>query len=174
MHVCWGEVVPCMELTLLQEKFSSFANTSVFATFQKRKILGKMMKQKTICLVTPSPQALCDWTVLAAMGKSFLRSLRSSREILFFTFANNMKGILIKTIKCIYNGHMDERIPLRSIFRWLPTLTFSGPYTMEGASIPKYDVNLKDAVDPYSRCHHASQDEKPSYQVSLKIWNYKW
>ena len=75
-------------------------------------------------------------------------------------------------IKYIYNGYTDEQIPVHCIFQWL--LTFYGPCRMEGTSIPEYNVDLKNVVDTHSRHRHAGQDKKPSYQVSLKIWNYKW
>lgn len=56
---------------------------------------------------------------------------------------------------------------------WLPALTFFAPGRMESASIPEYNVDLKNAVEVHDRRCCAYQGEKPSYQVSLNIRSYR-
>lgn len=60
--------------------------------------------------------------MLVVLGKSFLISMEHSRETPSSTFADNVKGKLVKSDKNIYSDYMDERIPNLSGSPHLPSM----------------------------------------------------
>lgn len=44
---------------------------------------------------------------------------------------------------------------------------------MEGASIPKHDVNLKTVVDAQERHDRKQERHEPAYEVSPEVWSCK-